>query len=75
MQAGASLAAVTTAMARMRPVSSAATYINYLSSDAEADVRAAYGPAAYRRLQRLKDRYDRDNVFRLNRNVRPSKRA
>jgi FAD/FMN-containing dehydrogenase len=74
-QGEASMAAVTAAMTALRPVSSAATYINYLSSDAEADVRAAYGPAAYGRLQRLKDRYDPENLFRLNRNVRPSRRA
>jgi FAD/FMN-containing dehydrogenase len=71
-QAGAAMDSVTSAMAALGPPSSKATYINYLSSDSEAAVRAAYGPANYARLQRLKDRYDPANLFHLNRNVRPS---
>jgi len=71
-QAGAAMDAVTAAVAALRPVSSQAAYINYLSTDDESAVRAAYGAANYARLQRLKDRYDPANLFRLNRNVRPS---
>ena len=60
--------------AAMRPFQSGAAYVNYLDGDAGADaVRAAYGPA-YDRLVALKDRYDPDNVFRLNQNIRPSPR-
>ena len=51
--------------------SGGAAYVNYLSDDREAAVRSAYG-ANYPRLAALKNRYDPDNIFRLNRNIRPS---
>jgi hypothetical protein len=49
-----------------------AAYINYLSSNAEMDVAAAYG-ANYGRLQSLKHQFDPDNLFHLNRNIAPAK--
>ena len=59
--------------AAMGAFMSGAAYVNYLGADASRDaVRAAYGPA-YDRLVALKDRYDPDNVFRLNQNIRPSR--
>jgi FAD/FMN-containing dehydrogenase len=47
-------------------------YVNYLdASDETGDpVAAAYGPN-YRRLRELKTRYDPDNFFRMNQNIRP----
>ena len=56
----------------MRPFMSGGAYVNYLGADADADaVRAAYGPA-WDRLVALKTKYDPDNVFRLNQNIRPA---
>jgi FAD/FMN-containing dehydrogenase len=58
----------------MGPFMSGGAYVNYLGADAGAEaVRAAYGPA-YERLVALKDRYDPDNAFRLNQNIRPTRR-
>ena len=46
-------------------------YLNYISDEGEDRVRSTYGPK-YDRLVALKDRYDPDNLFRLNQNIRPS---
>lgn len=54
----------------LRPFMSDAVYMNYLDSDDQARVRAAYGPN-YERLVELKRRYDPDNIFRLNMNIVP----
>jgi FAD/FMN-containing dehydrogenase len=55
---------------RIRPFSTGGSYINFQTAD-EGDerVRAAYG-ANYERLLAVKERYDPDNLFRSNRNVR-----
>lgn len=48
----------------------------YLNFTPEADrVRDGYGDKKYERLVALKDRYDPDNLFRLNQNVKPSRQA
>ena len=49
---------------------SAATYINYLSSDSESAVRASYGDA-YPRLVKLKRHYEPTNFFHRNHDIRP----
>jgi FAD/FMN-containing dehydrogenase len=57
--------------AAMRPLSSKGTYINYLSSDNEHDVKASY-EQSYDRLARIKRQYDPSNFFHRNRNIRPA---
>ena len=58
----------------MRPFSSGGTYVNFLTQDADEErVRAAYGPELYGRLVRIKAKYDPDNLFRSNQNVRPAR--
>lgn len=58
------------AWGQLEPLMSAA-YVNMLDDEGDARVREAYG-ANYRRLQRLKLRYDPDNVFRSNQNIVPA---
>jgi FAD/FMN-containing dehydrogenase len=47
-------------------------YVNALSDEGQTGVRRAYSDAKLARLTALKDRYDPDNVFHLNHNIRPS---
>jgi FAD/FMN-containing dehydrogenase len=56
----------------MRPWSTAGISVNFVSDADEQRVRRSFGARTYRRLVELKDRYDPDNVFRLNQNVAPS---
>jgi hypothetical protein len=46
-------------------------YVNFLMEEGEERVRQAYGAEKHDRLKALKRRYDPDNFFRLNQNVRP----
>lgn len=47
-------------------------YVNFLGGDEDPDrVREAYGDAVFRRLVNVKTRYDPENVFHHNQNIRP----
>jgi FAD/FMN-containing dehydrogenase len=46
-------------------------YVNFLMDEGKERIRQAYGPKRYERLLALKQRYDPDNFFRLNQNIRP----
>ena len=50
----------------------AATYVNFMGAEDVDAVRGAYPAATYARLRELKRRYDPDNVFRANHNIRPA---
>ena len=65
---------VRTTEAAMRPWTRAGISPNFVSEVDDHRVRRTFGPAKHRRLVALKDRYDPDNVFRLNQNVLPSAR-
>jgi FAD/FMN-containing dehydrogenase len=55
----------------MKPFTGPGRYSNYLGDDDTADVAAAtYGPN-YRRLQKVKAKYDPGNIFHLNQNILP----
>ena len=59
--------------AALRPFASGRISLNFVSGAGHERVRASFGAEAYQRLVALKDRYDPDNVFRRNQNVRPSR--
>ena len=47
-------------------------YVNFLMDEGPERVRIAYGATRYERLRALKRRYDPDNFFRLNQNIKPA---
>ena len=59
--------------AEMQPFSRGGAYLNFpgQGEEGEALLRASYGNANYERLVDLKTKYDPENVFRLNQNIRP----
>ena len=61
------------AYAAMAPHFTAGRYVNYLNADEvgeDSAVSAAFGPN-WKRLSEVKRRYDPDNVFHLNQNIKP----
>lgn len=60
-------------LASMQPFSRGGAYLNFPGFGEEKDalLRATYG-ANFDRLVELKTRYDPDNVFRMNQNIRPA---
>jgi FAD/FMN-containing dehydrogenase len=52
------------------PFASSGVYVNFLTADEGGRVRAAYGPN-YQRLAQVKRKYDPDNLFHINQNIKP----
>jgi len=56
---------------KMTPHATGGVYVNFMSEDEARRVQGgAYG-SNFRRLAALKAKYDPDNLFRLNQNIRP----
>jgi FAD/FMN-containing dehydrogenase len=53
------------------PFASGGVYVNFLTAEEGDRVRAAYGPS-FDRLAKIKRKYDPDNLFRTNWNIKPS---
>ncbi len=55
----------------LRPFAGQRVYVNFLDDEGTARVRDVYG-ANYERLVALKEKYDPNNVFHLNQNIKPT---
>jgi FAD/FMN-containing dehydrogenase len=56
----------------LQPHRAGSVYVNFLDSDDDPSrVREAYGDHIYRRLAEVKAKYDPDNAFHHNKNIRP----
>jgi FAD/FMN-containing dehydrogenase len=64
------IAWVRSAFAALEPHLTGGKYVNFMDTDEDAAVIAAYG-STLERLQAVKRWYDPDNVFRLNQNIVP----
>ena len=59
----------------LAPHTTTGVYLNFTSDSGDERVRDMFGPERYSKLVALKDRYDPENVFRLNQNIKPSEGA
>ena len=56
---------------KMKPFAAGTAYVNFMPDDEGGRVESAYG-GNYKRLASVKKRYDPQNLFRLNQNVKPA---
>ena len=59
----------------MSPFTASSVYVNYLGPEdheGEDRVKEAYGLEKYNRLVELKNKYDPNNLFRMNQNIKPT---
>ncbi|MCX4822114.1 FAD-binding oxidoreductase [Streptomyces sp. NBC_01142] len=58
--------------AKVQPWAGGAVYLNFIGQEGKERVVAGFGEGNYERLSVIKRRYDPDNVFHVNHNVRPA---
>jgi FAD/FMN-containing dehydrogenase len=58
--------------AAMEPYTTGGVYLNFEQDEGADHVRAGFSPEKYARLVELKDKYDPNNLFRVNQNIAPS---
>ncbi|MDT9696142.1 FAD-binding oxidoreductase [Streptomyces sp. P17] len=54
-----------------QPWSTGAVYLNFIGAEGPERVIAGVGATNYRHMEEIKRKYDPDNVFRFNHNIRP----
>ena len=58
--------------ASMRDTGVGTTMANFVAEDEACRLRTSYGEEKYAQLAELKRRWDPDNLFRLNQNIKPA---
>jgi hypothetical protein len=56
---------------KLHPFSMGGAYVNFMMDEGEDRVKASYGKN-YDRLVTIKNKYDPDNLFRVNQNIKPT---
>jgi hypothetical protein len=56
--------------AALHPYSAGGAYVNFMMEEGEDRVKATYGDN-YERLTSIKEKYDPNNLFRVNQNIKP----
>jgi FAD/FMN-containing dehydrogenase len=59
----------------MGPFTTGGVYLNFEPDEGEERVRAGYGAEKYAKLVALKDKWDPENFFRVNQNIKPSRES
>jgi len=57
----------------LHPHSAGGAYVNFMMDEGEERIKATYG-SNYERLVTIKNKYDPNNLFRVNQNIKPSKK-
>ena len=57
----------------LHPYSAGGAYVNFMMDEGEDRIKATYGDN-YERLLEIKNKYDPDNLFRVNQNIKPALR-
>lgn len=58
--------------ADLKPWSSGTVYLNFIGNEGEERLKAGFGRENYARLAQVKTRYDPENLFHLNHNIKPA---
>ena len=58
----------------LRPYTLGGAYVNFMMEEGEDRIKATYG-SNYERLVAIKSKYDPDNFFRVNQNIKPTRKG
>ena len=56
----------------MKPWATGKVYLNYIGDEGEGRIDSSFGPETMARLRAIKAKYDPDNLFSHNQNIRPA---
>lgn len=56
----------------LKPWATGRVYLNYIGDEGQSRIESSFGPRKLARLQQLKAKWDPDNLFRHNQNIRPA---
>ena len=54
------------------PFATGGVYVNFMTQEETDRIQAAYKPAVWKRLVEVKTKWDANNLFRMNQNIKPS---